>query len=183
MVLDKIKNFKRKDLAKRFADLGLNKGVEVGVRNGRYSETLCLKNPNIKLWSVDPYDIIYGDVRTEKTGVRKHNENYERAKKKLSPYNCKVVKKTSLDAVKDFDYESLDFVYIDGSHEFDYVMCDIIEWGKRVKKGGIISGHDYYRFVHAGIVEAVNLYCKMHKVKKINLTDEKTPSWWIKKTW
>lgn len=48
-----------------------------------------------------------------------------------------------MEAVKDFDDESVDFVYIDGNHEFKYVAEDICEWSKKVKKGGVISGHDY----------------------------------------
>jgi hypothetical protein len=62
-------------------------------------------------------------------------------------------------------------------------MCDIIEWGKRVRRGGVISGHDYYRFINANVVDAVDIYCRIHKVNKINITDEKTPSWWFKRTW
>lgn len=48
-----------------------------------------------------------------------------------------------MDAVKDFEDESLDFVYIDGHHGFKYVTEDIFEWSKKIKKGGVISGHDY----------------------------------------
>lgn len=49
-----------------------------------------------------------------------------------------------MDAVKDFADESLDFVYIDGNHNLKYVVEDICEWSKKVKNGGIISGHDYF---------------------------------------
>lgn len=183
MKVIKKKGFNRNDLAKKFAHMRFSKGVEVGVRNGRFSEVLCRKNKALFLRSVDPYSVVYGDGRTALTGELKQKENLQRARKKLAPYNCEVIVKTSLEAVRDVPYESIHFVYIDGSHEFDYVMCDIIEWGKRIKKGGIISGHDYYRFRHAGVTDAVDLYCKMHKVKQLYLTDEKTPSWWFKKTW
>ena len=48
-----------------------------------------------------------------------------------------------MDAIEDFEDESLDFVYIDGHHGFRYVAEDLVEWSQKVKKGGIISGHDY----------------------------------------
>jgi hypothetical protein len=48
-----------------------------------------------------------------------------------------------MEAVKDFEDESLDFVYIDGHHGFKWVTEDIFEWSKKVRKGGIVSGHDY----------------------------------------
>ena len=47
------------------------------------------------------------------------------------------------DAVKDIEDSSLDFVHIDGDHSYDFVMQDIILWGRKVRIGGIISGHDY----------------------------------------
>lgn len=183
MKIIKRRNYNRNQLARIFAKLGFTKGVEVGVRNGRFSKVLCQQNKKLFLRSVDPYDVVYGDMRTAKTGKLRQQANLKRAKKALTPYNCEIIVNTSLEAVRDVPYESVDFVYIDGSHEFDYVMCDIIEWGKRVKKGGIISGHDYYRFRYAGVVDAVNIYCKIHKVRKLYLTDEKTPSWWFKKEW
>ena len=182
MRIIKKRGFNRNHLARSFAKLGFTKGVEVGVRNGSYSKVLCQQNKKLFLRSVDPYEIIYGDIRTEQTGIKKHLENYKRAQKTLAPYNCEIIKKTSLEAIRDIPYESIDFVYIDGSHKFDYVMCDIIEWGKRIRKGGIISGHDYYS-KHTGVVDAVNIYCKAHKVKKLYITDEKSPSWWFKRTW
>ena len=50
-----------------------------------------------------------------------------------------------MDAVEDFEDESLDFVYIDGHHGFRYIAEDLCEWSYKVRKGGIISGHDYAR--------------------------------------
>jgi len=183
MKVQKKKNFTRDDLTKLFAQKGFTKGAEVGVRNGRYSKKLCQENDKLHLLSVDAYDLVYAEQRTIGTGIKKHKQNYKRAKRLLSPYNCDLIVKTSLDAVREIPYESLDFVYIDGSHEFDYVICDIIEWGKRVKKGGIISGHDYHKGEHIEVYDAVNIYCKMHSVRKIYITDEKMPSWWFKRTW
>ncbi len=49
-----------------------------------------------------------------------------------------------MEAVADFADNSLDFVYIDGNHDFRYIAEDISEWTNKVKKGGIVSGHDYF---------------------------------------
>jgi len=172
--MNKKKKFKRRDLAKMFK----GKGAEVGVRTGKYSEIICQVGKDIELLSVDPYDLPYREKRSEIMGIEKQLLYYKEATDRLKSYNCKLIKKESLDAVRDIPYESLDFVYIDGSHQFDYVMCDIIEWAKRVKVGGIISGHDYYEFKYAGVVEAVDIYCKIHNLK-FNLTNDRTPSWWF----
>lgn len=42
-----------------------------------------------------------------------------------------------------FRDESLDFVYIDGAHDYDSVKRDIELYLPKVKKGGYIGGHDY----------------------------------------
>ena len=48
----------------------------------------------------------------------------------------------SADSAKHFDDASLDFVFIDASHDAVSVEKDIKAWKRKVKKGGIIAGHD-----------------------------------------
>ena len=48
-----------------------------------------------------------------------------------------------MQALEDFLDNSLDFVFIDANHTFEYVVNDIAEWSKKVRPGGIISGHDF----------------------------------------
>lgn len=175
----KIKDFKRRHLARKFKELGFTKGAEIGVRTGKFSRVLCEENDSLHLMSIDPYIVGYEDVRARKIGIDKQEKFYQGAKELLGNYNCSLIRKESLDAVRDIPYESLDFVYIDGNHQFDYVMCDIIEWAKRVRKGGIVAGHDYFKFRDAEVVEAVNIYVKVHNIKELFLTDERTPSWWF----
>ena len=177
------KGMTRDDLAKRFAEWGFTLGVEVGTQAGKYAKILCENNKNLKLITFDAFELVYGDNYTRRIGSRKQRGLYATAAKRLSKYNCEVFKKTSIEALQDFKYESIDFVYIDGSHEFDYVVTDIAMWGQKVKKGGIISGHDYFEASFPGVVRAVNDYSKMHNVKTINITTDITPSWWIERTW
>ena len=47
----------------------------------------------------------------------------------------------SEDAVDDIP-EKLDFVYIDGNHAYEYVKKDIGLYYPKLKKGGVIGGHD-----------------------------------------
>jgi predicted O-methyltransferase YrrM len=178
-----MKKYTRADMAKDFANRGFTKGVEVGVRWGAFSLVLCQSIPDLELKSVDPYSLVYQDVRSHREGIKTQEKYFQRASALLAPHNCEIIRRTSLEAVADFPFESIDFVYIDGSHQFDYVMCDIIEWTKRVRKGGIVSGHDYYQFVDGDVVRAVDNYCVVHGIRKIHLTCERTPSWWFERTW
>ena len=52
-----------------------------------------------------------------------------------------------MDAVKNFEDSSLDFVYIDGDHEFKAIAIDISDWIHKIRVGGIICGHDFRRYV------------------------------------
>ena len=68
-------------------------------------------------------------------------ETIARANLRGLPVN--VLKGESLKLVKKYKNKSLDFVFIDGSHEYEDVKADILAWKKKVKKGGFIGGHDY----------------------------------------
>lgn len=133
------------ELAKLFAELNFNLGVEVGVDRGDYSEVLCKANPNLHLYSVDPWSA--GEYEPGLSGVNEEQpyfENcYQETVQRLAPYNCTIVRKTSMEALKDFEDNSLDFVYIDANHDFLNFTMDLHHWLKKVKVGGIMSGHDY----------------------------------------
>ena len=131
-------------LATLFKELGVQTGVEIGVLKGEYTQILCQTIPGLKLYGVDPW-IVYPDYYDVSGGQPYFDTIYEEAKQRTKDYDCTLIKKFSMDAVKDFEDESLDFVFIDGNHEFVHVAEDIHYWGKKIKKGGIISGHDYRR--------------------------------------
>jgi predicted O-methyltransferase YrrM len=42
-----------------------------------------------------------------------------------------------------FSDESVDFIWIDADHHYSSVIQDIRAWWPKLKKGGIIAGHDY----------------------------------------
>lgn len=174
----KVKGFKRGNLAKKFRDMGFTCGAEIGVADGRYSEYLCKTIPDLKLWCVDPWEPYKGNNRYLGYSRRDHRPNEELARERMAPYKSIMFKLMSMDAVKLFSDGDLDFVYIDANHDYEYVKEDIEEWAKKVKKGGIVSGHDYYSFNHAGVQKAVDEYAKAHQLT-IFTTDEKEPSWWF----
>lgn len=155
----RVKGFTRKHLAQLLAELGLLNGVEVGTSQGIHALQLCENMPGLKLICVDPYMKYHW-----KHSADEHERCYQLAHERLDPYGVTIIRQPSMDAVRQFADGSLDFVYIDGNHEFDFVMEDLIAWGRKVKPGGVIAGHDYYRFRRAGVVEAVDCYTKAHQI-------------------
>lgn len=131
----------RNDLPGFFVEMGLKVGAEIGVDGGEFSEKLCLAG--LKLYAIDPWKS-YEEYKVTRN-QQKLDLLHERAKQILAPYpTCTVIRKTSMEAVTDFADESLDFVYIDANHEFRYIAEDLAEWTKKVRHGGIVSGHDYF---------------------------------------
>ena len=161
-------------MAKLLCRLQFNRGAEVGVEKGKYSEILCRANPKLKLYCIDPWTD-YSDYKERRAD--RHGRYYKEARKRLGKYNCEIVKKYSIDAVRDFKPDSLDFVYIDANHALEYVLEDITEWSKIVRKDGIVAGHDYMdnKNMHPGVTKAVDFYIKKHNKKLFLLRKKYNP--------
>lgn len=134
----------RNNLAELFAELKFTKGAEIGVENGLYSEILCKANPNLHLFCIDPWKAAAYEPGVDGVDEQANfNQRYKAAKERLAPYRCTIVRKTSMAALKDFADETLDFVYIDGNHDFVNFVNDLHYWRKKVRQGGIVAGHDF----------------------------------------
>jgi len=132
---------KRADLPGLFAELGYTRGAEIGVWQGEYAEILCAGCPGLHLIAVDPW-AAYDDYNDYKM-KRSMRDAFDATLVRLGPYPHTILPQRSVDAAKHIDDESLDFVYIDGNHRFDYVVADLAAWTPKVKRGGIVAGHDY----------------------------------------
>jgi hypothetical protein len=134
----------RADLARIFPKLGYRVGAEIGTGTGSYAITICINNTKCKLYCVDPWESYEG--LNDYPDQNMLNEWRALAQRRLSSYKgIEVINELSMDAVKRFDDGSLDFVYIDANHEFPFVAEDIFHWAKKVRLGGIVSGHDYMK--------------------------------------
>ena len=171
-----------RSMPRLFRRLGFTKGAEIGVEIGSFSKRLCLDNPNLKLYAIDSWSAykVYGFGKSQ----NRQDSYYQRAKAKLEPYNCQIIKDFSMSAVNKFKDESLDFVFIDAAHDFEHVKEDIREWSKKVKRGGIVAGHDYYVFNSGndGVVKAVDEWVGGNNIRPWFIYNkEKTPSWFYVK--
>ena len=61
----------------------------------------------------------------------------------------------SYDIADEFKDGSVDFIYVDGSHEYEDVKRDIELYLPKIKQGGFIAGHDYMDYFE-GCKKAVN---------------------------
>lgn len=70
-------------------------------------------------------------------------------------HNIRKVKNSSVVAAETFEKESLDFVYIDANHLYDFVKQDLTAWLPKIKKSGFIGGHDWQHKRAPGVKPAV----------------------------
>lgn len=158
-----------------FKELGFTVGAEVGVAEGVFSEILLKGVPNLRLFEIDAWKEYdgYEDYK-EKRLLQK----YINARERLAPYNAHFVRDFSMNAVKRFADESLDFVYIDAAHDYNHVWEDIREWSKKVKTGGIVAGHDYVGGGKTGVKNAVDEWTTNQQIHPlIVFKKDATKSW------
>ena len=131
-------------------------GVEIGVNEGLNIFEVAKNNEKLKIYGVDPYKVQEENTLYEKKigEVQKFNrKRYDNdslnmirrrmLKESLKYSNLKIIIDTSVNASKQFDKESIDFVFIDGDHSYESVKNDIKYWESKVKENGLIMGHDY----------------------------------------
>lgn len=170
-----IPNTTREDLAVLFGHfMRYGLGAEIGVEQGVFSETICKSNGGLLLYCVDAWTPHkeYRDHITQS----KFDSFYSTTKERLKEYHTILIRKFSMDAVKSFAPESLDFVYIDANHRYSNVYEDITEWSGRVRSGGIVSGHDYIdrKFPKDhNVIGAVNDYVRDNNISPLYLFGRK----------
>lgn len=167
----------RIELAKYFAEQGFTEGAEVGVFTGYFSEVMFQHIPALHLYCVDIW------------GEGKYKRAEEECLERLKPYNATIIKKYSVEAAKDVEDGSLDFVYIDAAHDYDNVKIDINAWAPKVRVGGIISGDDAYEFPSGkgGVLRAATEYASQHHFNlkftdwdiENPVRDDRQPSFWF----
>lgn len=131
--------------------------VEVGSYCG--DSTLIINSiiKNALIDSVDPWEMYREDNSTydlenQRLELQEAEKKFEENIKLFS--NIRKNKTKSLDFCKSVENDSIDMVYIDGDHSYLPVKNDLLAWGKKVKIGGILSGHDYsWSNVNTAILE------------------------------
>ena len=155
----------RHDIGRWLRACGYRTGAEIGVEQGKFAKSLC--RAGLDVLCVDPW--------TAQTDYRRHLDQsawdrlMAQARERLAPYGARLLKATSLAAAAQTPDESLDFVYIDARHDYESVRADIRAWAPKVRRGGVVAGHDYNL---DGVKRAVDEWCA-----SVMVTTERSPSW------
>lgn len=125
-------------------------GAEVGVWRGHTSLALLQSFPDLHLYAVDPWET-GGDQSTMGDDAGRLVEAREEFDRLILPESFRVttLAMTSIEAASTNGWrgqgwhKGLDFVFIDGCHKYESVRDDVRAWWPKVRRGGIICGHDY----------------------------------------
>ena len=132
---------------------------------------LDMSDDPVHVWGQETFDRMYREVK----------------EKFANNSNVRVIKEFSKGASQLFPDEYFDLVYIDANHTYQGVSADLEIWLPKVKRGGLLAGHDYFIYDNArpwtqffGIVPAVNEFVKKHDFTIEYITVESVPSYAIR---
>ena len=201
------RNISRLELIKEIEkEFPYGKGAEIGTFKGEFSKEI-LKNWGGTLYMIDVWRPLSNEEYLDASNHNEHKTAYSDTMDSISGFEDRgvMIRAASKVASKIFADESLNFVYIDANHAYDYVVEDIELWFPKVKKGGYLCGHDYIdldwyndpnfltnkkdkhiwstnNFYHGvfGVNPAVDEFCEKHGYE-LTLTNEWFGTWLIKK--
>jgi hypothetical protein len=117
--------------------------IEIGSYCGESTE-IFLQSGKIKMiYCIDPWETDYDDNDdASKSNMKLAESIFDN--KIINRFNQTVKIKLPSNIAKNlFDDASVDFVYIDGNHTYQYVKDDLINYLPKIKNGGFIGGHDF----------------------------------------
>ncbi len=120
--------------------------VEIGTWKGMSAAYMAVEIINsgkqIKFDCVDTWDFVPSQTEISE---EMYEGLYETFLKNIEPVKQQInpIKALSWDGANYYTDQSLDFIFIDAAHDYESVKKDINAWFPKLKKDGIIAGHDY----------------------------------------
>jgi hypothetical protein len=142
-------------------------GIEIGVREGHNAKNILTKLPVKKIYLIDPYEKYSQNEKDLDFSIC-----FDKAKKRLSKFKRKTefITKKSEEAVADITND-IDFIYIDGNHQYKNVKQDMELYYDKLKDGGIMGGHDINNH---DVLKAFSEFVKDKKKFYVHNCD-----WWV----
>jgi len=128
-------------------------GIEVGVWKGGLSAALLRSFPDLRtdngLWlgMVDLWGVPEGKASMHDKD--NNEEAMQQAKQvaieatKFAENRRMLFQDDSIHAAAQWEDCGLDFVFVDADHYYESVKADVEAWWPKVRKDGILAGHDY----------------------------------------
>lgn len=133
--------------------------IEIGSLYGE-SASIFLAFPIEKLYCIDTWEDWSSNKKEFKFNIS-YGELHQtifnkRLNKDILSKRCVPIQDYSHKASKLFESNSIDIIYIDGSHKYEDVLNDMNQYFPKLKTGGFLCGHDYHTAF--GVIEAVDKF-------------------------
>lgn len=138
---DHRKYFLEKMIRKNQYKIGAELGVQYGFTYCHLIETF----DDLTMIGVDTWAAKHEmNLPISDTGESLNKEMYYHLLEWSKNYGdrVKLIRDYTDEAVKTIADESLDFVFVDAGHSFQCAASDIKHWTKKIRKGGMLAGHD-----------------------------------------
>jgi hypothetical protein len=161
--------------------------VEVGVQGGGYAAFMLRKTNPQKLFLIDCWEHqdpqVYDDPEANVSNELQERLYRETKQRFANDPRVVIMREYSKNAAAKFEDESIDWLYLDANHGYEAAREDLDLWWPKIKKGGMLSGHDYAVRPSFGVVQAVNEFLIKHNLSLTYRTVEEHiyDSWAIRK--
>ena len=158
-------------------------GVEIGTFRGVNAHAILSFLPMETLYLIDPYLQYeeYSEAWIPNHMQSDFNDDYDMAKKRLKKYKNKIrfikMKADEAITISCLIPDNLDFVYVDGNHDYEYVKRDLELYYPKLRTGGVIGG-DNFEVEFQGVPRAV---LEFIDAKDLRLYGSDKDWWVIKK--
>lgn len=160
----------------------LGTGAEIGVGYGAFAAAVLERWRGERYLAVDPWAPQSAEVYREAQTIHYENGWRECSAMAERDPRLRLMRMLSVEAARDVDDGSLDWVYIDGNHDRAPVLADMDAWWPKVRVGGIFAGHDFYNKTDDGhcchVQDAVEWWMR-ERVVPFHVTA--CSSWWSRK--
>ena len=164
----------------------LGEGVEIGTFKGEFAEKILSTWNGRRLHCVDNWTEWKHDPKLYRVAPTQSEQDkfYAETVIRLAKFGerSNIIREPSLVAVNRFADSSLDFVYVDASHEYQDVLNDMNAWCPKVKAGGILCGDDFTS-AYPGVILAVKDFARLKGVDFVawSASESPRPQWFIYK--
>lgn len=151
-------------------------GLEIGVWKGTFSKFINSNKQLSHFYLCDPWSFQpefpqnwYGGAISKEQ--KDMDAIYESVNNEFKDFtNVSIIRDYSSNLLNHLEINSLDWVYIDGNHAYEYVIQDLEISFNLVKPQGFIFGDDYVT-AHPGVIKAFKEFLEKYKnkVEKVEL--------------
>lgn len=159
--------------------------AEVGIWSGEFTEKILRVVKPKKLYLIDPWEFHKeeGYERAWYGGRKAKNQDdmekiYHSVRERFEPEiksgQIIILRGFSEQTLEKFETASLDWIYIDGNHKYEFVKKDLSSSLDKVKRGGFITGDDYREggWFNGGVKKAVDEFVDKKLATKVQIVKD-----------